>query len=267
MDVKNDPETMTDEHKSPKKRYKRELYELQVQLVKLQNHLIRCNDKILVILEGRDAAGKDGTIKRITQHLSPRETRVVALSKPSDRDLGSWYFQRWVAHLPAAQELVLFNRSWYNRAGVERVMGFCSDAEYEAFMESVVPFEQLLIRSGIKIFKYYLDISRGEQKKRIKDRHQDPLTQWKISPIDEEAIKHWEDYSLARNQMFARTHHALAPWTIVRADDKRAARLNIIRDLLIRQHYQGKEDSLLLPDPAVVFTYDVSYIELGLIAA
>jgi polyphosphate kinase 2 len=267
VDIKNDPVTAIDERKkSLKKRYKRELYELQVQLVKLQNHVIRCNDKILVIFEGRDAAGKDGTIKRITQHLSPRETRVVALSKPSDRDLGSWYFQRWVAHLPAAQELVLFNRSWYNRAGVERVMGFCSDAEYEAFMESVVPFEQLLIRSGIKIFKYYLDISRNEQKKRIKDRHQDPLTQWKISPIDEESIKHWEDYSLARNEMFARTHHALAPWTVVRADDKRAARLNIIRDLLIRQHYQGKEDSLLLPDPAVVFTYDVSYLEQGLIA-
>jgi len=265
MDVKNDPDTATDEQESPKKRYKRQLYQLQVQLVKLQNHLIRCNDRILVIFEGRDAAGKDGTIKRITQHLSPRETRVVALSKPSDRELGSWYFQRWVAHLPAAQELVLFNRSWYNRAGVERVMGFCSNTEYEAFIESVVPFEQMLIRSGIKIFKYYLDISRSEQKKRIKDRHQDPLTQWKISPIDEEAIKHWDDYSLARNEMFARTHHALAPWTVVRADDKRAARLNIIRDLLIRQHYQGKEDSLL-PDPGIVFNYDVSYLEQGLIA-
>jgi polyphosphate kinase 2 len=246
--------------------YRETLRALQVELTKWQRHIIENNQRVLVILEGRDGAGKDSTIKRVTKYLSPREVRVVALGKPSDRDQSSWYFQRWVAHLPAAQELVLFNRSWYNRAGVERVMGFCSETEYEIFMESVVPFEQMLIRSGIKLFKYYLDISRDEQKQRMKERHQDPLTQWKVSPIDEEAIKHWEDYSLARNEMFARTHHALAPWTVVHADDKRSARLNVIRDLLMCQHYQGKDESLLLPDPAIIFNYDASYLEQGLIA-
>nr|WP_256360972.1 hypothetical protein [Methylomonas koyamae] len=161
--------------------YKDVLQQLQVELVKLQNHIIKHGDKILILFEGRDAGGKDGTIKRIIQHLSPREIRVVALGKPSDRDNSTWYFQRYTAHLPAAQELVLFNRSWYNRAGVERVMGFCSDNEYHEFIETVSHYEQLLVRSGIKLLKYYLDISKGEQKKRLAQRQQDPLKQWKIS--------------------------------------------------------------------------------------
>lgn len=250
-----------------KKEYKEALHALQVELVKLQRHFIQCNDKILVILEGRDTAGKDGTIKRIIQHLSPRETRVVALGRPSDRDRGTWYFQRYVPHLPAAQEFVLFNRSWYNRAGVERVMGFCSEPEYDEFMETVPDFEHMLVRSGIKLFKYYLDISQKEQKKRLQDRRKDPLKQWKISPIDAEALKYWSDYSHARNEMFARTHTLSAPWTVVRADDKEIARLNLIKDLLMRLHYEGKDRDLVLPNPEVVFAYDEAHLKGGLLAS
>jgi polyphosphate kinase 2 len=250
----------------PHLHYKTTLHQLQIELVKLQSHFIKHNDKILILFEGRDAAGKDGTIKRIIQHLSPRETRVVALGKPSDHDLGSWYFQRYTAYLPAAQEMVLFNRSWYNRAGVERVMGYCSDAEYHEFIETVPHFEQLLARSGIKLLKYYLDISKQEQKQRLKAREQDPLKQWKISPIDKAAQKHWDAYSAARNTMFARTHHLAGPWTVVRADNKHAARINIIKDLLFRLDYAGKQEALVLPDNNVVFSYEESYLHNGMIA-
>lgn len=249
-----------------KKTYKDNLGKLQVELVKLQRHFIECNDKILIILEGRDASGKDGTIKRIVQHLSPRETRVVALGKPSDRDRTAWYFQRYVPHLPVAQELVLFNRSWYNRAGVERVMGFCTEAEHEEFMGSVSNFENMLVRSGVKLLKYYLDISKAEQKQRLKDRTRDPLKQWKVSAIDDQAIKNWKAYSLARNEMLARSHSPMAPWTLVRANDKRQARLNIIKDLLGRLHYIKKDKRLIRPDPRVVFPYDVSNLENGQLA-
>lgn len=246
--------------------YKNNLHKLQIELVKLQRHFIKCDDKILVILEGRDASGKDGTIKRIVQHLSPRETRVVALGKPSDRDRNSWYFQRYVAHLPAAQELVLFNRSWYNRAGVERVMGFCTADEHEEFMGSVSNFENMLVRSGVKLVKYYLDISKAEQVRRLKDRKTDPLKQWKISPIDDQAVKHWKEYSLARNEMLARTHNPVAPWTLVRADDKHLARLNIIKDLLSRLHYAHKDERLIQLDSQIVFPYDVANLENGQLA-
>ena len=246
--------------------YKTTLHSLQIELVKLQRHFIKCDDKILIILEGRDAAGKDGTIKRIVQHLSPRETRVVALGKPSDRDRASWYFQRYVPFLPAEQEFVLFNRSWYNRAGVERVMGFCTEAEHEEFMGSVSIFENMLVRSGVKLIKYYLDVSKAEQKKRLADRKSDPLKRWKISPIDDQAIKRWKAYSLARNEMLARSHNPLAPWTLVRADDKRSARLNIIKDLLGRLHYTGKDKRLIRPDPQIVFPYNVSNLQNGQLA-
>lgn len=246
--------------------YERSLHEAQVELVKLQKHVIKAEKKVLVIFEGRDAAGKDGTIKRITEHLSPRETRVVALGKPSDRDGKSWYFQRWVAHLPAAGEIVLFNRSWYNRAGVERVMGFCSDREYEEFMSTVPQFEQLLVHCGIMIFKYYLDISKKEQKSRLKARRTDPLHQWKLSPLDQKAIKHWKDYSLARNEMLARTHGVFAPWIVVRADDKKSARLNVIRDLLTRFEFEGKNRQAHLPDPNTVFPHNEANLKNGLIA-
>lgn len=250
-----------------KQEYKESLHALQVELVKLQRHFIRCDDKILVVLEGRDAAGKDGTIKRIVQHLSPRETRVVALGKPSDRERSTWYFQRYVPHLPAAQEFVLFNRSWYNRAGVERVMGFCTDSEYEEFMETVTNFEHMLVRSGIKLFKYYLDISKHEQLHRLTARKNDVLKQWKSSAIDREAQIHWADYSLARNQMFARTHTPAAPWTVVRANDKRQTRLNLIKDLLSHLHYDDKDASVLVANPAIVFQFDEAFIKDGQIAA
>jgi polyphosphate kinase 2 len=249
-----------------KKLYKHSLRQLQVELVKLQRHFIKCDEKILIILEGRDASGKDGTIKRIIEHLSPRETRVVALGKPSDRDRTSWYFQRYVSHLPAAQECVLFNRSWYNRAGVERVMGFCTKAEHEEFMGSVSSFEAMLVRSGVTLLKYYLDISKTEQQKRLKARKFDPLKQWKISPIDDQAVKNWKAYSRARNEMLARSHSAIAPWTLVRANDKRLARLNIIRDLLGRLHYTKKDARLTRPDPRIVFVYDAANPENGHLA-
>jgi polyphosphate kinase 2 len=254
-------ESSMDASQIAKKRYKDSLHQLQVELVKLQRHFIKCDDKILIILEGRDASGKDGTIKRIVQHLSPRETRVVALGKPSDRDRTSWYFQRYVPYLPAAQEFVLFNRSWYNRAGVERVMGFCTEAEHEEFMDSVSDFENMLVRSGVKLLKYYLDISKSEQKKRLEARRSDPLKQWKVSPIDDQAIKQWKAYSRARNEMLARTHTPTTPWTLVRADDKHLARLNIIKDLLDRVHYTGKDKRLIEPDPKVVFAFDASNLE------
>jgi polyphosphate kinase 2 len=249
-----------------KKDYDETLYRLQIELVKLQRHLIKSDDKIVVIFEGRDAAGKDGTIKRITEHLSPRETRVVALGKPSDRDRGSWYFQRYIQYLPAAQELVLFNRSWYNRAGVERVMGFCTGDEYEEFMNSVLEFEHMLIRSGLKLLKYYLDISKAEQEKRLEDRKKDPLAQWKISALDEYALKKWDEYSLARDKMLVHTHNLITPWIVVHADDKPLARINLIKDMLSRLEYEDKEERLILPDPQIVATFEASFIEEGLLA-
>jgi polyphosphate kinase 2 len=251
--------------KISKEEYRKSLHALQIELVKLQNHLIKCNDKILVIVEGRDAAGKDGVIKRIVQHLSPRETRVVALGKPLGRELSTWYFQRFVPHLPAAQEFVLFNRSWYNRAGVERVMKFCTEEEYEEFMQSVLPFERMLVDSGIKLFKYYLDISRKEQNKRLENRRKDPLKQWKSSPIDSAALKHWKDYSRARDEMFERTHNPLTPWMVVRANEKRAARLNLIKDLLTRLHFDDKHMTKVPPNRSIVFPYDRKYLRNGLI--
>lgn len=240
---------------SDKQQYKEELRHLQLELVKLQRHLITNDLQILIIFEGRDAAGKDGVIKRITEHLSPRETRVVALGKPSDQDRRAWYFGRYVSHLPLSQEMVLMNRSWYNRAGVERVMGFCSDSEYENFMISVVPFEQLLIGSGMQIYKYYLDISKDEQRRRLEDRRVDPLKQWKRSPIDEVAVEHWDDYSAARDEMFARTHTETAPWYVVKADHKKTARLNIIRHLMSLVECPDKDEHTAKPDPAIVFPF------------
>ena len=238
-----------------------------MQLSKLQRHIIAHRHKLLVILEGRDAAGKDGVAKRITQYLSPRETRVVALGRPSDRDKLSWYFQRYTAHLPSAEEMVLFNRSWYNRAGVERVMGFCTDAEIAQFFETVVPFERMLVESGIQILKYYLDISKDEQQRRLEERRTDPLKQWKVSPIDRVALKRWNAYSRARNEMLARTNNDLTPWFIVRADDKRDARLNVIRHILARVDCPEKDEHAASPDLRIVFPYDDSCVSQRLLAA
>lgn len=249
-----------------KKAYKASLERLQLELVKLQRHLIKNDLQILIIFEGRDAAGKDGVIKRITEHLSPRETRVVALGKPSDKELRSWYFERYVAQLPTSQEMVLMNRSWYNRAGVERVMGYCTESEYQTFMSSVVPFERLLIGSGIQVYKYYLDISKDEQKSRLRDRRIDPLKQWKISPVDEVAIKHWDDYSEARNAMFRRTHSDLAPWYVVITDDKKTARINVIRHLMSLVDCPDKDKHAEQPDAKIVFPFDEKLLENKIIA-
>ena len=246
--------------------YAKALRELQIELVKYQKHLIAHDERLLVILEGRDAAGKDGTIKHVTEHLSPRETRVVALGKPSDRETSAWYFQRYVPHLPTAQEFVLFNRSWYNRAGVDPVMGFCDAAQYEEFLDTVPVFEQMLVRSGIRLFKYYLDIDRDEQRRRLQARRKDPLKQWKLSPIDAAAQQHWKDYSRARDLMFARTHTLHAPWYVVRAGDKKLARLNLIRHLLTHLEYHGKDAALVRPDPDVVFGYSEQALQAGRIA-
>ncbi len=235
--------------------YEAQLYDLQVELVKLQKHLIDSGDQILVILEGRDAAGKDGTIKSIVEHLSPRETRVVALGKPTEREVGEWYFQRYVAQLPGRGEFILFNRSWYNRAGVEKVMGFCTEKQYEQFMATVNDFESVLVRSGLRLFKYYLDISKDEQAERLQDRAKDPLTQWKISPIDQQAQKKWTAYSQARDEMLRRTHHPEAPWTVVRTDNKKHARLNLIRDLLGRLNYPDKNEAALTVDSAIALQW------------
>jgi len=238
-----------------RKDYRAALRDLQIELVKVQRHIIKHGHKVLVIFEGRDASGKDGTIKRIVQHLSPRETRVVALSKPSDHDRSSWYFQRYVPHLPSAQEMIMFNRSWYNRAGVEHVMRFCTDQEYESFLGEVLPFEHMLIGSGIQIMKYYLDISRKEQKARLRDRKTNPLKRWKTSPIDAVATKHWAHYTNARDRMLAATSSPSSPWIIVRADDKRAARLNVIRDLISRLACPETDKHLASPDRSIVFPY------------
>lgn len=258
--------TENDKNESKTPGYKKKLHGLRVQLTILQRHLIKNDLQILILFEGRDASGKDGVIRRITKNLSPRETRVVALGKPSDHDRHSWYFQRYVAHLPSTGEMVLMNRSWYNRAGVERVMGYCTDAEYEEFMRTVSTFERLLVDSGIQLVKYYLDISKEEQKRRLDDRRIDPLKQWKISPIDNVAIKHWDDYSAARNEMFSRTHNAITPWHVVRADNKKQARLNVIRHLMSVVDCPDKDEHAANPDPEIVFTYDEKYLESGAIA-
>jgi polyphosphate kinase 2 len=247
-------------------RYRDALKRLQIELVKLQRHIIKFDHRLLVIIEGRDAAGKDGVIKRITEHLSPRETRVVALSKPSDHDTRSWYFQRYVPHLPSSQEMVLMNRSWYNRAGVERVMGFCTNDDYEEFMAMVLPFEHMLAKSGIQVLKYYLDITKDEQQRRLKDRRRDPLKQWKISPIDSVALEHWDDYSAARDAMLERTHNEVTPWYVVKADDKKRARLNLIRHLLSRVDCPDKDEHAAKPDGDVVFPFDRAHLASGAIA-
>lgn len=249
------------------KEYDETLYRLQVELVKLQRHVIARGAKVLIILEGRDGAGKDGTIKRVIEHLSPRDIRVVALPKPSDREASEWYFQRYVAHLPTAGEIVLFNRSWYNRAGVEKVMGFCTDAEYHAFLRNVPVFEQMLSESGILLIKYYLDITHDEQKQRLADRARDPLKQWKISPIDMQALRHWDDYSKARNTMLRMSSSAHAPWSVVRADDKKAARLAVIRDLITRVDYHEAEEAGLPDhDLSILARFDETCLINGMLA-
>jgi polyphosphate kinase 2 len=246
--------------------YKRELRAVQIELVKLQRELIKQGARVLVIVEGRDGAGKDGTVKRLIAHMSPRETRVFAPGKPSDRERTQWYFQRFVPHLPSGGEFVVYNRSWYNRAGVERVMGFCTATDVDTFFDTVVEFEGLLVRSEIELRKYYLDISRAEQKKRLAERRTDPLKTWKNSPVDAKAIQKWNDYTEARDEMFRRSNHTVGPWRIVRANQKKRARLALICDLLDSFEYKGKDDALVKPDRDLVFPWSPESVKKGLLA-
>ena len=229
------------EEKERRRRYFRELFRLQGELVKLQDWVLHSGHKLVVLFEGRDAAGKGGVIKRITQRLNPRLCRVAALPAPNDRERTQWYFQRYVAQLPAAGEIVLFDRSWYNRAGVERVMGFCSDDQYEEFFRSVPEFEKMLVRSGIQIVKYWFSISDEEEHLRFLGRIHDPLKQWKLSPMDLESRRRWEAYTKAKEIMIERTHIDEAPWWVVQADDKKKARLNCIHHLLGQTNYQDTQ--------------------------
>jgi len=226
--------------------YFKELLNLQRELVKLQDWVVHQKLKVVVLFEGRDAAGKGGVIKRVTQRLNPRTCKVVALAAPTERERTQWYFQRYVTHLPAAGEMVLFDRSWYNRAGVERVMGFCSDAEYEEFFRSVPEFERMLARSGIILIKYWFSITDEEQHLRFLSRIHDPLKQWKLSPMDVESRSRWEQYTKAKEEMIEKTHTPEAPWWIVEAVDKKRARLNCINHLVSQVPYQE------VPHPAVV---------------
>jgi len=237
-----------DGDREARKLYFRELFHLQGELVKLQDWVTRTGHKVVIVFEGRDAAGKGGVIKRITQRLNPRVCRVAALPAPNDRERTQWYFQRYVAHLPAAGEIVLFDRSWYNRAGVERVMGFCDDTQYEEFFRSAPEFEKMLVRSGIQLIKYWFSISDQEQELRFLARIHDPLKQWKLSPMDLESRRRWEDYTRAKEVMLERTHIAEAPWWVVQADDKKKARLNCIVHLLGQIPYRETEHpSVVLP--------------------
>lgn len=235
MDVP--PQGPTADGSVDRRLYFRELFRLQGELVKLQDWVVHNKLKVVVLFEGRDAAGKGGAIKRITQRLNPRVCRVAALPAPSERERTQWYFQRYVSHLPAGGEMVLFDRSWYNRAGVERVMGFCTDDEYEEFFRTVPEFEKMLVRSGIVLIKYWFSISDEEQHVRFTMRIKDPLKQWKLSPMDLESRVHWEDYTRAKEEMFDRTHTAEAPWWVVQAVDKKRARLNCIAHLLSQVPY------------------------------
>ena len=239
----------TDDERAFRRRYFTELLRLQGELVKLQDWVATEKRRAVILFEGRDAAGKGGVIKRITQRLNPRVCRVVALPAPNDRERTQWYFQRYVSHLPAAGEMVLFDRSWYNRAGVERVMGFCSDEEYEEFFRSVPEFERMLVRSGIQLIKYWFSITDDEQHFRFLSRIHDPLKQWKLSPMDLESRARWERYTEAKETMLERTHIPEAPWWIVQADDKKEARLNCIHHLLGQMPYEEVQRPLVdLPE-------------------
>ena len=244
------------------KAYYRQKLRLQIELVKLQNWAKESGARIVLIFEGRDAAGKGSTIKRFLEHLNPRGARVVALVKPTDEERGQWYFQRYVDHLPTSGEIVLFDRSWYNRAGVERVMGFCTDEEYDEFVRQAPQFESMLVRSGITMIKFYLSVSREEQQRRIEERQQNPLKRWKLSPIDREAQERWDAYTDAKEATFRQTDTPEAPWVIIKAEDKMRARLQAMRYVLDQFDYEGKDltdcieqDPLILAPVASLRTF------------
>jgi polyphosphate kinase 2 len=228
---------------------------LQVELLKVQNWVKQSGQRIVALFEGRDAAGKGGTIKRFMEHLNPRAARVVALEKPTDHELGQWYFQRYIKHLPTAGEMVFFDRSWYNRAGVERVMGFCTSLEYLEFMRQVPDLERMLTRSGIHLFKYWFSVTREEQRRRFSARQDDPLKQWKLSPIDAQSRDKWVEYTQAKESMFFYTDTLDAPWTVIKSDDKRRARLNCMQHFLASLDYPDKDEHVVHgPDPLIVGT-------------
>ena len=243
-EVSPNPENAVALHLGKDCDYERELRRLQVELVKLQEWIRHESLRVVVIFEGRDAAGKGGAIKRIAESLNPRVCRIVALGTPTEREKTQWYFQRYVPHLPAGGEMVLFDRSWYNRAGVERVMGFCTESQYQEFMQSCPEFERMLVRSGIILIKYWFSVSDAEQERRFQDRMTKPTKRWKLSPMHLESRKHWADYSRAKDEMFAVTDLKQAPWHVVNAEDKKAARLNVIRHLLSMIPYRD-----LTPEP------------------
>jgi polyphosphate kinase 2 len=243
-----------------RKSYERQKYRLQVELLKLQAWVKETGQRVVVLFEGRDAAGKGGTIRRFMEHLNPRGARVVALEKPTDGERGQWYFQRYVGHLPTAGEIALFDRSWYNRAGVERVMGFCSDAEYQEFLRQAPEFERMLVRQGIHVLKFWFSVSRREQRRRFKEREVHPLKQWKLSPIDLASLDKWDEYTQAKEAMFFHTDTADAPWIVIKSDCKKRARLNVLRYLLHKFPYAKKDteqigavDALLVGRAQVVF--------------
>lgn len=239
--------------KITRKSYETHKKELQVELLKVQKWVRESGEKIVVLFEGRDAAGKGGTIKRYMEHLNPRGARVVALEKPTEEEQGQWYFQRYVKHLPTEGEMVLFDRSWYNRAGVERVMGFCEPNEYLEFMRQTPDLEQMLVRSGIRLYKYWFSVTQEEQTRRFKKRETDPLKQWKLSPIDKLAQEKWDDYTEAKEAMFFYTHTADAPWVVIKSDDKKRARLACMQHFLSTLPYPNKNTRLVgKPDPLIV---------------
>ena len=237
----------------PTKQYERELERLQIELFKAQRHVQATGDRVVVLFEGRDAAGKGGAIKRFTEHLNPRGARTVALAKPTDAERTQWYFQRYVVHLPSAGEIVLFDRSWYNRAGVERVMGFCTDDEYNEFMRQAPEFERHLVRSGVRLVKFWFSVTREEQRRRFAERERHPLKQWKLSPIDKASLDKWDDNTDAKMAMFLQTDTVEAPWTVVKSDCKKRARLNALRYVLHSVPYDGKQrDAIGELDPLIV---------------
>ncbi|MFN8338726.1 MAG: polyphosphate kinase 2 [Saprospiraceae bacterium] len=243
-----------------RKNYEFQKYNLQVELLKLQAWVKSTGARVIILFEGRDAAGKGGTIKRVMEHLNPRGARVVALEKPTEEEKGQWYFQRYVKHLPTKGEIVLFDRSWYNRAGVERVMGFCSNDEYQEFMRQVPEFERNLVRSGIILFKFWFSVSREEQRRRFKDRETHPLKQWKLSPIDKASLDKWDDYTSAKEKMFYHTDTSDAPWTVVKSNCKKRARLNAMRYILHKVSYANKDEKMIQKvDPLIVGRSNVIY--------
>jgi len=250
----------------PRRKYNSEKAKLQIELLKVQNWVKLTGQKIVIIFEGRDAAGKGGAIKRFMEHLNPRAAKVVALEKPTEQEKGQWYFQRYVVHLPTRGEILFLDRSWYNRAGVERVMGFCNSREYLEFMRECPEFERMLVNSDIKLFKYYFSVTKKEQRARFESRKNDPLKQWKLSPVDEAAMSKWDEYKRAKEAMFFYTDTASCPWTIIKSDDKKRARLNCMQHFLSNLSYPDKDlavvtgaDPLIVGSPKQVLHKDIKF--------